>query len=208
MTSYAGIQILQCSACTGHVKRHLLASGNNLGARYWTDGWQDAPMMPEQPALVKCPHCRALVWIDDLEELAELDRFMDSDPEYPGAMEYTELAANDYLQYANEHADLPENRQLYVRMYAWWRSNDARRDAEKPAAPTDEERNNMIKLAALLNLDDDNDRIMRAEIMRQLGEFTAAKEILKGSFSEEMQRAVEIIRNLTEKQVSPVAEMN
>ena len=66
----------------------------------------------------------------------------------------------------------------------------------------------MTKLAALLNLDDDNDRIMRAEIMRQLGEFAAAKEILKGSFSEEMQRAVEIIGNLTEKQVSPVAEMN
>jgi hypothetical protein len=208
MTSYAGISILQCSSCTGHISHHLLASGNTFGARYWTDGWRDAPMLPEEPSLVKCPHCRAMVWMSELEEVAEIDKFMDSAKDFPDAAGYLEPAYADYLQYAAENADLSENRQLYIRMHAWWRGNDTRRDIVDPEPLSEGERDNLVKLAALLTDDSDHDRIMRAEIMRQLGEFAAAKVMLSGEFSDEMQRAIEIIGKLTEKQVSPVAEMN
>jgi hypothetical protein len=207
MTTYGGISILQCSSCAGHLSHSLLASGNTFGARYWTDGWRDAPMLPEQPSLVKCPHCSSMVWMSDLEEVAELDRFMESDPQFPDATDYINLLHADYLQFAAENTDLSEDRQLYVRLHAWWRGNDARRDSAVPAPLSEGERDNMVKLAALLTADDDQDRVMRAEIMRQLGEFAAAREILNREFGEEMQRAIEIIGNLTEKQVSSVAEM-
>jgi hypothetical protein len=208
MTTYGGTSILQCSSCAGHISQQLLASGNTFGARYWTDGWRDAPMLPDQPSLVKCPHCSAKIWVSDLEEVAELDPFSESDPEFAGAAGYIDLSPADYLSYVTENADLSNERQRYVRMYAWWRGNDARRDAAEPVALSEDERGNMVKLAALLNSDDDNDRVMRAEIMRQLGEFSVAKEILSGSFSDEMQQAIETISDLTEKQESLVAEMS
>jgi hypothetical protein len=31
--------------------QRTLASGNTIGARFWTDGKMEAPMLPDQPAL-------------------------------------------------------------------------------------------------------------------------------------------------------------
>jgi hypothetical protein len=121
MTSYAGISMLQCSSCAGHIHHLLLASGNTFGARRWTDGWQDAPMMPEQTSLVKCPHCRAMVWFSELEEVAKFDNFIDSDRNFPDAAGYLEPDYADYLQYVAENTELSENRQRYARKHAWWR---------------------------------------------------------------------------------------
>jgi hypothetical protein len=35
----------------------------------------NAPMLPDNPKLVKCPHCRSLVWIDKLETVGEVEPF-------------------------------------------------------------------------------------------------------------------------------------
>ena len=42
-----------------------MASGNTFGAKFWPDGKMDAPMMPDYPAYVGCPHCEANFWVDD-----------------------------------------------------------------------------------------------------------------------------------------------
>jgi len=90
---------------------------------------------------------------------------------------------------------------------AWWCGNDTRRDIATPAPLSEGERDNMFKLAALLNRDTDSDRVTQAEIMRQLGEFAAAKVMLSGEFGDEGQWLIKIIGNLIEKQVSTVAEI-
>lgn len=64
--------IRRCSACSKLIAERTIMSGNTFGARRWTDGKLNAPMLPEQPWLVKCPHCFALVWIDEQEEVSSV----------------------------------------------------------------------------------------------------------------------------------------
>jgi len=61
--------IKKCSACSKLIKQETISSGNTFGATFWTDGKREAPMLPEQPWLVMCPHCHVPLWIDELEEL-------------------------------------------------------------------------------------------------------------------------------------------
>lgn len=62
-----------CPGCGGAILQHTLASGNTFGARFWTDGWMEAPMLPDRPWLVKCGKCVTLFWIDEARQLAKLD---------------------------------------------------------------------------------------------------------------------------------------
>jgi len=48
-------------------------SGNTFGATFWTDGKRDAPMLPDLPEFVKCPHCKLLLWINEQEELLDAE---------------------------------------------------------------------------------------------------------------------------------------
>jgi hypothetical protein len=50
-------QIVACPHCKALAKYMTLMSGNTFGARVWTDGKQDAPMLPHPPAVVKCRQC-------------------------------------------------------------------------------------------------------------------------------------------------------
>ncbi len=44
-----------------------MASGNTLGATWWTDGFMNAPMMPERLVFARCPVCSELLWLDDAQ---------------------------------------------------------------------------------------------------------------------------------------------
>lgn len=56
--------IRKCSKCKNLVQQETLMSGNTLGARYYTDGKMEAPMLPYLQYLIKCPHCNYLIWIN------------------------------------------------------------------------------------------------------------------------------------------------
>jgi hypothetical protein len=61
--------IRRCSLCLKLFLQETISSGNTFGASWWTDGKMEAPMLPDEPWLVKCPHCGALLWIDEQEEV-------------------------------------------------------------------------------------------------------------------------------------------
>jgi len=44
-------QVLQCPNCAAAVLQPTTSSGNTLDAVYYTDGYMDAPMMPQPAAL-------------------------------------------------------------------------------------------------------------------------------------------------------------
>lgn len=76
-------------------------------------------------------------------------------------------------------ADAGQERTL--RLLAWWRRNDAFRDgAIGEARPTSPGcRANIEALAQLLDEAIENDRVMKAEVLRELGEFDAARAVLE-----------------------------
>ena len=65
--------IRQCAACAQPFQQETLMSGNTFGATFWTDGKMDAPMLPERYAVIKCPHCQTLLWIDEQATLGEVE---------------------------------------------------------------------------------------------------------------------------------------
>lgn len=54
---------------------------------------------------------------------------------------------------------------------------------------------------------EDYDRIMKAEVLRELGEFNEAESLLATKFDEELTQAVAMIRDLNQRRIAIVAEM-
>ena len=201
--------IRKCSACGKHIAQHTIGSGNTFGARFWTDGKRDAPMLPDEPWLVKCPHCSALVWIDEQKEVGKIepwgpkgkasDRFEDARPaSEPNLAEYTAFLSAGVLRRKKEH---------YVRLRTWWAGNDARREGGHVTQMTEAETANLRAFLSLLHEKEDNDRIMKAEALRELGMFENAQALLATQFEEGLMQAVGIIRALNQKRSTTVEEM-
>jgi hypothetical protein len=184
------------SECSELVNEHTITSGNTFGATFWTDGKREAPMLPDQPWLVKCMHCQSLVWIDELDEVEEDGKGLT--PTEPSLAEYLEFLQQNILETEKER---------YVRLRAWWAGNDARRESDEKNPLSEDERQNLQVFVEIMGGPDSSDRIMEAEIMRELGEYDRALAILVEPFEDGLTQAVGIIRNLVEKKDPFVARM-
>lgn len=212
------IIIRQCSSCKERVRQFTIGSGNMFGARFWTDAKIDAPMLPDQPELVKCPHCGAMLWIKEELEVAILspwDREFDDDLRDRSRKSEDDLSKvpwvldptlDDYIAFL-EHAQLEKAKERYVRIRVWWLKNDARRDAKKPKRLDRVEVENLRALVALLDEADQQQRIMKAEALRELGEFEPAEKLLSTKFEEKFEKVVSFIRDLNRKRIWAVKEM-
>lgn len=196
--------IKKCSECSGLIIKDSLLSGNTFGAIFWTDGKMEAPMLPDYPSLVKCPHCRSPVWLDRLESLDEINHFesMNASAEDP-----LELDQEDYAAYFSSNNLLKPDVEKNLRFRAWWRGNDDRRRG-RLSNFTEIETNNLKALAEILDESDDSERLMKAEIMRELGDFDQALELLDQTFDGDLADAVKAIRGLTQQGEAVVAALN
>lgn len=194
-------QIVACPRCEGLARYATLMSGNTICARVWTDGKQIAPMMPQPPAVVKCAHCKECYWLRDAKELGfdgygipgvsfDAGEFeaagLESapvDPTWEAAKHVEEPTEKEYYQAIGRGLASDPEQLKNLRILAWWQSNEPLRELPSeeagPKAPTPPERKkNLDALAALLGKGGVNERIMQAEVLRELGEFQAAKAVL------------------------------
>jgi predicted Zn-dependent protease len=92
---------------------------------------------------------------------------------------------DDFYKAIDEGLSEKKQEEKNLRLTAWWQSNDRCRGGfsllgKKKKFPAPEEREkNMEKLLGLLDKTNPNDQIMAAEILRQLGKFDEALEVLK-----------------------------
>ena len=194
-TTYGEPIYKKCSQCSGVIKVEQLTSGNTFRAKYWTDGKREAPMLPDSFWLVKCPHCKTLLWIDELEITERAS----------SAKEYFEPGLNDYYKVLKDDK-LSKEKERYLRIRAWWKSNDKQRSSQSNLSISEEERNNLKKLFELLSSDEYD--FMKAEIKRELGEFETAKEILDQSEVTKKSKKVEsLMRELIDKRSTAVKEI-
>jgi len=201
--------VRECSACGKHIAQSTIRSGNTFGARFWTDGKRDAPMLPDEPWLVKCPHCNTLVWIDEQKKVGEFDPWgsntRDGD-NFPDARPASTPTLQDYASFL-EAGVSDKEKERYVRVRAWWAGNDLRRETGQPTPLDSFDTQNLRALVTLLDESDENDRIMKAEALRELGDFEAAEKLLASEFSDDLLQAVSIIRDLNQKRIATVAEI-
>ena len=50
-----------------------MASGNTFGARQWTDGKMEAPMLPDLPRVTRCHACGGFFWVERARQLGAFE---------------------------------------------------------------------------------------------------------------------------------------
>jgi len=175
--------IRQCPGCKQGVSEFTIGSGNLNGAKWWTDGKEDAPMLPMRPALVNCPYCRKLFWIADAKKLAERQPWLDGG-KWDQAKSVLDPVEADYLAAAKAKG-ISREHELYARKRAWWMANDTVRERPKRVlAWSGARRENLEKLSTLIPTQKECDIILKAEIARELGQFETCAKLLARSFKE------------------------
>lgn len=179
-------QIVACPKCDAIAKYATILSGNNAGATFWTDGRQIAPMLPSTPSVVKCHHCANYYWLADAKRLG---RVYDGDPNQPPDPTWTaaplirELTEHQYYEAISRGLAGSPKQERALRIYAWWRRNDLFRDFDYAQSMEGLEldaeawRKNLNALTGVLR-EDENDQLLKAEVLRELGEFDQAKTVL------------------------------
>ncbi|RTR39791.1 hypothetical protein EKG38_08345 [Shewanella canadensis] len=158
----------ECNHCGGSLTLRPLLEVNARCATLWSDGYVDSPMVPEQPLLVKCGHCKAEVWLPELKVSA----FEYAD----NALEYLTLDEDGLWILLEEYRKQPSEHQLYIRLKLWQLANHKyRREKTIPVQWSSRERSNMKDLLLILDMNSVQERLLAAELLRQLGDFEGAE---------------------------------
>jgi hypothetical protein len=190
--------VRECPHCRAHVVQEDTLSGNTFGATFWTDGKREAKMLPDHPWLAKCPICNFLFWID---EAVEVDTGFDA---AKGKQQVLAPSGKEMLEFLSGSA-LPRDKEMFLRVAAWRSANDAwRRVLNATPAFSKDLVQNLHVLSEMLDESEPNQRILKAEIARELGEFDECLGLLSHPFDERYGHAVGFIKKLAEEKVRVV----
>jgi hypothetical protein len=195
---YPALIVRECPHCRVHVVQEDTLSGNTIGAKFYTDGKREAKMLPDHPLLAKCQVCAGLFWVD---ESVEVDTGFDA---AKGKQQVIAPSGKEMLEFLSGPA-LPANKELYVRVSVWRSANDAwRRNPNATPAFSKDQEQNLKALSDMLDETEPNQRILKAEIARELGEFDECLRLLSQDFDERYAHAVGFIKKLAEEKVRAV----
>jgi hypothetical protein len=200
--------------------RTSMASGNTAGGLSWTDGFGIYPSLPSFPALSRCGPSGRLYRVDEAIVVGSQEWWTGANtlPENWSSLKYVEATTADDLHEAldagwaksiDEEADW--------RLQIWWSDNDAIRTldptlkATSPFATRSRARDNLLRLLTAQQVGAPHQRLLKAEMLRQLGLFSAARQTLQGSWPEELEALAQQIRKLARARdplVRPVQDEN
>ncbi len=207
--------IRECPHCQGKFTEPSMASGNTFGAKFWPDGKMDAPMMPSYPAYVGCPHCPESFWLEDTKEVGSISwgeeieiTDLGSKPvQQKNHVRYKNPTEEIYIQGLRE-ANLSQEKEIYLRSKLMQIYNDVNRDqkVQKPAITPQVE--NWNRLLEILDPKDTQEKLLKVEIYREMGNFEEAKKAFTGEFDEEYMDTIDILDKLIEARDSRVMCIN
>lgn len=180
-------QLVACPHCARPARHPGPMPGNPIGIRIWTDGKQVAPLSPETPPVAMCLGCEKPFWVSQAQKLGQLDLgsgedgVIDMDPQWMDAEQVEEPTGEEYHQAIQSGFAKGTEEERTLRILAWWRENDPHRDdatTESLQTATGDRRKNLERLLNLLGEANIGEQMMRAEILRHLGEFDQARSLL------------------------------
>jgi hypothetical protein len=199
-------KILKTRLTGSLVKITTICSGNTFGARFWTDGKCEAPMLPDQPWLRVLPGNSELFWTDECEEVGDENLWGGANDfaDVPFAAEPT---IEDYDRAMETGMATSADKERYLRTRRWWAANDPLRKGLTTAATDPTHRANLLTLLTLLDVSAPDQRLISAEIHRELGDFSRAATLLAFQFPKDYDHAVDLIRVLNEKKDASLREV-
>ena len=201
--------IYKCPHCGDFLKRGSLVSGNTFGAKLYSDGKQIAPMLPDFPNLTKCKKCNNIFWLNDLERIGEYE-YREKDGAKKSLWEAAATVA--FLDISDLYIALgmlkDPTREKTIRIWIWWAFNDRIRECEGElfVEKNDQElwEENCRILINLLDDTDLNEKLMIADLYRNLDEFYTCIEIIDSIDNEEINWVKDPMKYLAKKEFSSV----
>lgn len=179
--------ICKCPDCNTLFVRRTLMSYTSHGSAAWTDGYRSEVFFYLEPLIARCPGCRDWFVLEKAETLFHL----------PPTADYGEMivldtgdnnTADDYISALAGNRCAGIEKELRLRLL--WRLNADRRRSPK-TDPPDMSAELHDNLERLLDLLGPEESILRAEILRELGDFEEAQEVLgdaDGEWAESVRR--------------------
>ncbi len=167
--------IISCPLCGQYAKKKTLISGNTFGAVLWSDGKRIAPMLPEFPSLVLCKKCDQFYWVKNANKVEEISNYSEIKDKW-GNIDFVEFPTFHQYFIALETI----SNEKFIRINIWWSFNDYfRNNHENDITPDMQKLNtkNLIALLKILDESDNNELLMKAEVLRNLGQFKESKQL-------------------------------
>ena len=170
----SGDLYFECPVCGSCVSRPSMHSGNTLGAKLYSDGKQEAPTLPELPMITKCFLCGNIYWLNQSTQCEVLGDETIQVAEFLGLFD---------LQRSLDKS-LVSNREdeIYLRQRLMWAINDRSRKGLF-LFPDYETRvlweSNQLRLLAVLDEKVLSEKILIAEICRNMGAFSKSRQLIK-----------------------------
>jgi len=176
--------IIACPHCEAPARLFQLMAGNVFGAITWTDGWMDAPMLPRPPRITRCMACQKIFWVGLGRHLgfAGTPGKDDADERWKDAPYFEPLDEAACFEAIRDGLGLNAELEIELRVFTWWRGNDAFREPQHPPGhPSSEEAiANMERMIEMAAEGDEDLLLFRAEAQRHLGRFDDARATLQG----------------------------
>ena len=176
--------IYQCPQCDSLISVGSLMSGNTFGAHLYSDGRLVAPMMPEFPKITRCSKCKTIFWISKSKKIGQrgfgIAEILE-DQKYQNAQTARSLSLNDYSTALKKEVYTSDEEEIYIRKRLWWCFNDNVRNGKWlfiSEGNSQRWSENTNRLMELLGATDDNEKIMLAELNRNLGHFEKCMDLL------------------------------
>jgi len=193
--------IYKCPSCGNLFRQGSLMSGNTFGAKLFSDGISIAKMSLNFPNFTKCKDCGSFLNLRELKEVG-VARFNYYSKTGYDSIEWGNMYLKiKYLKLNRE--DIPDSKllevrdlydalemfpqyELYFRLQILWSSNDHLRfllEHDFPIRELDANSDkrfeeNCIALLNLLDQNDENQKILMAELHRNLGQFDKCIELI------------------------------
>lgn len=180
-------------------------------------------MWTEPKRISRCVRCDSFFWVDDTEIVGELENSprgveeldVISTDAVPEDHKFRRLGPGELLEALDEGFGATSGETRYLRRRVWWRANHPIREAVQEDkdlgeyGPTNAVRDNLTAMLDLLDPEDEEDRLARGEVLRELGQFSEAMRVLDVPFEdEERQEYAGIISELASKQRTEVRPLD
>jgi hypothetical protein len=178
---YGPNYIYECPQCGNLIQRKSLLSGNTFDSKIYSDGKRIAPMLPEFPNLTECKKCRYIFWLTKANKIGEYSWGDKLNPLWKNADHAEFLSIHNYFKALKENVAENQHEELFIRKRIWWSFNDRVRKGGKLFRFVNDEvrwKENIDRLLKLLDIEQVDQKIMVAELYRNLGEFKLCLELI------------------------------
>jgi hypothetical protein len=194
--------VYQCPQCQNLLTRDSLASGNTFHSTWYSDGKLIAPMLPDFPNLTKCKKCNHLFWLNKLKEIGTFYFGDNGMLDWQNADEAEFLSLDDYFRAIELGVTEDKGEEGFVRQQIWWSFNDRVREHRNIFNDEAEESlyiTNCMAFIELLNSANENEKMLIAEVYRNMGNFAKCLELINNIRDNELNWIVVKLRSECEK---------